>query len=87
MPIYMYDDVTVFGLGKYIIIYFNNIKWESNIEMNLKELFGGISWTTVLQKRNLLTREQIFGFHNVEFLTRWVAISFPRKTLYHWGSQ
>lgn len=52
--IYIYDDGIVFGFGKYTIIYFNNMKWESNIEMNLKETREGISWTTVLQERNLL---------------------------------
>jgi hypothetical protein len=45
----------MFGLGKYIIIYFNNMKWESNIEMNLKEICEGICWSTVLQERNLLS--------------------------------
>jgi hypothetical protein len=61
MPIYIYDDGIVFGLGKYTIIYFNNMKWESNIEMNLKEMCEDISWTTVLQERNLLTHEQTLG--------------------------
>jgi hypothetical protein len=65
-----HNDGTVFGLGKYTIIYFSNMKWESNIEMNLEEMCEGISWTTVLHKRNLLTHEQTFGFHNVGFLTR-----------------
>lgn len=67
---HIYDDGIVFGLGKYTIIYFNNMKWESNIEINLKEMCEGISWTTVLQERNVLTDEQTFGFHNVRFLTR-----------------
>jgi hypothetical protein len=71
MPIYIYDDDDgiVFDLGKYIIIYSNNMKWESNIEMNFKEMCEGISWTTLLQERDLLT-QQTFGFHNVRLLTR-----------------
>jgi len=52
--IYIYDGI-VFGFRKYAIIYFNNMKWESNIEMNRKEMCEGISWTTVLQERNPLT--------------------------------
>jgi hypothetical protein len=44
----IYDHGTVFGMGIYTITYLKHITWAASIEVDVKEMREGTSWTNVL---------------------------------------